>query len=69
MTTSRHDNQPCWLISLTGSYLTPNGTFSADPTHALIAERWWMQREQTRLNASTLIIRALTPSHGTSKRR
>ena len=49
---------PCRLVSITGAYLTPNGTFSSDPTQALTAERWWIEREQARVNAPTVIIRA-----------
>ena len=49
---------PCRLVSITGAYLTPNGTFSSDPTKALTAERWWLEREQARVNAPTVIIRA-----------
>ena len=49
---------PCRLVSITGAYLTPNGTFSTDPTQALTAERWWIEREQARVNAPTVIIRA-----------
>jgi hypothetical protein len=64
-----HDHQPCWLISITGSYLTPHGTFSDHPAEALTAERWYLQRQQSRLPVATLIIRALTPPNGTSKRR
>ena len=57
-----HDHQPCWLISITGSYLTPFGTFSDNPAEALIAERWYLQRQQSRFPLATLIIRALLPA-------
>ena len=58
MTTHRPDYQPCKLVSLCGQFLTPNGTFSADPAHALTAERWWIEREQRRFNTATIIVRA-----------
>lgn len=64
-----HDHQPCWLVSITGSYLTPSGTFSDNPAEALIAERWYLRNQQLRIPLATLIIRALTPLNGPSKRR
>ena len=56
--TKRPITQPSRLITLCGQYLTVNGTFSADPARALTAERWWIEREQSRINAPTIIIRA-----------
>ena len=56
--TRKAPTHPCRLVSITGAYLTPNGTFSSDPTQALTAERWWIEREQARVNAPTVIIRA-----------
>jgi hypothetical protein len=65
---SPHDHQPCWLISVTGSYLTPFGTFSDNPAEALIAERWYLQRQQSRLPVATLIIRAIiTKTHAKAR--
>lgn len=58
MTSKRPEYQPCRLVSLCGQYLTVNGTFSADPAFALIAERWWIEREQRRINTATIILRA-----------
>ena len=58
MTTKRPENQPCRLVSLCGQFLTVNGTFSADPARALTAERWWIEREQRRINTPTIILRA-----------
>jgi len=58
MTTKRPENQPCRLVSLCGQFLTVNGTFSADPASALTAERWWLEREQRRINTLSIIIRA-----------
>ena len=58
MTTHRPDYQPCKLVSLCGQFLTPNGTFSADPAYALTAERFWMERLQRRINTATIIVRA-----------
>ena len=58
MTTKRPEYQPCKLVSLCGQFLTVNGTFSADPAHALTAERWWIEREQRRFNTATIIVRA-----------
>ena len=58
MTTHRPEYQPCKLVSLCGQFLTPNGTFSADPTRALTAERWYLEREQRRINTATIILRA-----------
>ena len=54
----RPEYQPCKLVSLCGQYLTVNGTFNADPTTALTAERWYIEREQRRIRAATIIIRA-----------
>lgn len=54
----RPEYQPCKLVSLCGQFLTVNGTFSADHAFALTAERWWIEREQSRINAPTIIIRA-----------
>lgn len=56
--TKRPEYQPCKLVSLCGQFLTVNGTFSADPAHALTAERWWIEREQSRINTATIIVRA-----------
>ena len=56
--TKRPEDQPCKLVSLCGQFLTPNGTFSADPARALTAERWWIEREQSRINTATIILRA-----------
>ena len=56
--TKRPEYQLCKLISLCGQFLTVNGTFSADPAHALTAERWWIEREQRRINTATIIVRA-----------
>ncbi len=56
--TRRPEYQPCKLISLCGQFLTVNGTFSAAPAHALAAERWWIEREQRRINTATIIVRA-----------
>lgn len=53
-----HGLQPCRLISLTGAFLTVNGTFSSDPSQALTAERWRIERLQARVNTATIIIRA-----------
>lgn len=50
--------EPCRLVSLCGQYLTSNGTFSADPARALTAERWYIERQQHRINAPTIILRA-----------
>ena len=58
MTTKRPDYQPCKLVSLCGQFLTPNGTFSADPASAHTAERFWMERLQRRINTATIIVRA-----------
>lgn len=58
MTTHRPEYQPCRLITLCGQFLTPNGTFSADPARALTAQRWWLEREQRRINTVSIIIRA-----------
>ena len=58
MTTHRPEYQLCRLVSLCGQFLTVNGTFSADPAKALNAERWWIEREQSRINTATIIIRA-----------
>lgn len=58
MTTHATEHQPCKLITLCGQFLTPNGTFSADPASALTAQRWWLQREQRRINTATILIRA-----------
>ena len=58
MTTKRPDYQPCKLVTLCGQFLTVNGTFSADPASALTAERWWLEREQRRINTPTILIRA-----------
>jgi hypothetical protein len=58
MTTKRPENQPCRLVSLCGQFLTVNGTFSADPARALTAERWYIEREQRRINTATIILRA-----------
>ena len=54
----RPEYQPCKLISLCGQFLTPNGTFSADPARALTAERWYLERQQQRINTATIIVRA-----------
>ena len=56
--TRRPEYQLCKLISLCGQFLTVNGTFSADPAHALTAERWYIEREQRRINTATIIVRA-----------
>jgi len=56
--TRRPEYQPCKLVTLCGQFLTVNGTFSADPAHALTAERWYIEREQRRINAATIIVRA-----------
>ena len=56
--TKRPEYQPCKLVSLCGQFLTVNGTFSADPAQALTAERWWIEREQRRINTATIIVRA-----------
>ena len=64
-----HDHQPCWLITLTGTFLTPHGTFSDNSAEALTAERWYLQRQQSRLPVATLIIRALSPINGRSQTR
>jgi hypothetical protein len=56
--TKRPEYQPCKLVTLCGQFLTVNGTFSADPAHALTAERWWIEREQSRINTATIIVRA-----------
>jgi len=53
-----HGMQPCHLVSLTGAFLTVNGTFSSDPSQALTAERWRIERLQARVNAATIVIRA-----------
>lgn len=58
MTTKRLEDQPCKLVTLCGQFLTPNGTFSADPAFALTAERFWMERLQQRINTATILIRA-----------
>lgn len=58
MTDTPYDNQPCRLVSMTGTYLTPNNTFSPDPAEALTAERWLLQRKAQQINTPTLIIRA-----------
>jgi len=58
MTTHRPEYQPCKLVSLCGQFLTPNGTFSEDPARALTAQRWWLEREQRRINTPTIILRA-----------
>jgi hypothetical protein len=58
MTRQQPHLHPCHLVSITGAYLTPIGTFSSNPATALTAERWWMEREQARVNAPTVIIRA-----------
>ena len=51
-------NQPCHLVTITGQYLTHNGTLSTDPAYALRAERWILERHAARINAPTVIIRA-----------
>lgn len=51
-------NQPSRLVTLCGQYLTVNGTFSADPARALTAERWYIERQQQRINTATIILRA-----------
>ena len=51
-------NQPSRLVTLCGQYLTVNGTFSADPARALTAERWYIERQQQRINTPTIILRA-----------
>ena len=56
--TRRPEYQPCKLVTLCGQFLTVNGTFSADPAHALTAERWYIEREQRRINAATIVVRA-----------
>lgn len=56
--TKRPEYQPCKLVSLCGQFLTVNGTFSADPAQALTAERWYIEREQRRINTATIIVRA-----------
>ena len=56
--TRRPEYQPCKLVTLCGQFLTVNGTFSADPAHALTAERWYIEREQRRINTATIIVRA-----------
>ena len=56
--TRRPEYQPCKLVTLCGQFLTVNGTFSADPAQALTAERWYIEREQRRINTATIIVRA-----------
>lgn len=58
MKAQQHSTQPCHLVSLTGAYLTLNGTFSPNPLDALRAERWWIERKQSFVNTPTIIIRA-----------
>ncbi|MGA0848302.1 MAG: hypothetical protein ACO3PY_06875 [Pontimonas sp.] len=53
-----HDYQPCHLVTITGQYLTPNGTLSDDPAFALKAQRWIIKRHAATINAPTVIIRA-----------
>ena len=58
MTLTAHDRQLCRLVSITGDYLTPNGTFSPDPKDAYVAQRWWLDRQASMINTVTVIIRA-----------
>lgn len=58
MTAPKRDYHRCHLVTITGTYLTANGTFSEDPNTALQAERWWLQREQRLIKVPTIIIRA-----------
>ena len=51
-------NHHCHLVTITGAYLTSHGTLSTDPTYALRAERWILERHAARINAPTIIIRA-----------
>ena len=55
---ANRNTQPCHLVTITGQYLTHNGTLSQDPTNALKAERWIIERHAARINAPTVIIRA-----------
>jgi hypothetical protein len=59
MTTHRHETQSCRLVSITGLYYTPKGTFSPDPAQALTTDRWLLERHAAKLNTSTVIIRAV----------
>lgn len=58
MSTANRDYHLCHLVTITGTYLTINGTFSEDPNTAMKAERWWLKREQQLINVPTIIIRA-----------
>lgn len=54
----KYANQPCHLVTITGQYLTCNGTLSTDPQFALRAERSIIEQHAARINAPTVIIRA-----------
>ena len=53
-----YEHQLCWLVTTTGNYLTINNTWSPDPAHARIAERWFLEKQALSHNIHTVIIRA-----------